>query len=124
VNAEALVLTRALTLERRDIALPAVSDDTALLRIEACGLCGTDHKQFSGNIPADFAFIPGHEIVGVIERIGEKASAQWGVTTGQRVAVEVFRSCRECAQCRRGEYKRCVRKGMTTMFGFVSVDRG
>lgn len=124
MNAAALVLTRPLALQRRTLALPEVRDDTALLRIEACGLCGTDHEQFSGLIPADFAFIPGHEIVGVIDRIGEKASARWGVTNGQRVAVEVFRSCRECVQCRSGEYKRCVKNGLATMFGFVDADIG
>lgn len=121
MNAEALVLTGPRRLERRSFDLPDVTPGTARLRIEACGLCGTDHEQYSGHLAAPFAFIPGHEIIGVIEEVGDDAAARWGVVAGQRVAVEVFRSCRECDACLRGEYRRCVRNGLATMFGFVDV---
>lgn len=122
--AEAMVLTRPRTLERRRIAIPDVGEETAILRVEACGLCGTDHEQFTGHLPAGFSFVPGHEIVGIVERIGDLASERWGVQAGQRVAVEVFRSCRECRECRRGEYRRCENNGLATMFGFVDVEIG
>src|SRR5690349_4178326 len=106
----------------RSIALPDVGTDDALLRVEACGLCGTDHEQFTGLLPGPYAFIPGHETVGVIETIGADASARWSVRAGDRVAVEVFQSCRSCDACGRGEYRRCERHGLATMYGFVSVD--
>lgn len=122
MNADALVLTGPRTLERRAFPLPDLTPDSARLRIEACGLCGTDHEQYSGHLAAPFSFIPGHEIVGVVEEVGDAAAARWGVTEGQRVAVEVFRSCRECEPCARGEYRRCVRNGLATMFGFVDAD--
>lgn len=121
VSAEALVLTGPNTLERRSFDLPDITSDTARLRIEACGLCGTDHEQYSGHISAPFSFIPGHEIIGVIDQIGPDASAQWGVEAGDRVAVEVFRSCRQCEQCASGNYRRCIRNGLATMFGFVDA---
>lgn len=121
MNAEALVLTGPRQFERRSFDLPDLTPGTARLRIEACGLCGTDHEQYSGHLAAPFAFIPGHEIIGVIEEVGDDAAARWGVVAGQRVAVEVFRSCRECDACLRGEYRRCVRNGLATMFGFVDV---
>ena len=89
MNADALVLTKPRTLERRHLPVPRIDDESGLLRIEACGLCGTDHEQFSGHLPTGFAFIPGHEIIGVIEGIGDAARARWGVSVGQRVAVEV-----------------------------------
>ena len=121
MSAEALVLTGERRLERRSFRIPDVTADSALLRIEACGLCGTDHEQYSGHLSAPFAFIPGHEIVGVLEEVGHDAEARWGLSAGQRVAVEVFRSCRDCEPCVRGEYRRCVRNGLATMFGFVDV---
>ncbi len=121
-SAEALVLTGPETLERRSFEVPDITDDTARLRIEACGLCGTDHEQFSGHIAAPFSFIPGHEIIGVIDEIGPDAAARWGVDQGDRVAVEVFRSCRQCEQCASGKYRRCVRNGLATMFGFVDAE--
>ena len=46
-SAEALVLTGPNMLEHRRFDLPDVTADTARLRIEACGLCGTDHEQYS-----------------------------------------------------------------------------
>lgn len=72
-SAEALVLTGPNTLEHRTFDLPDVTADTARLLIEACGLCGTDHEQYSGHIAAPFSFIPGHEIVGIIDEIGDNA---------------------------------------------------
>lgn len=122
-RADALVLVGDRTFERRSFELPETGDDDGLLRIEACGLCGTDHEQYTGHIKAPFGFIPGHEVVGVVERVGRNAAARWGVTEGQRVAVEVFLSCRSCPSCEAGNYRRCERNGTATMVGFVDVDR-
>ena len=107
----------------RSLAQPTIRDDDALLRVEACGLCGTDHEQYSGMLFGGFAFVPGHETVGVIEELGGAAAQRWGVSVGDRVAVEVFQSCRTCAPCRAGEYRRCERHGLRDMYGFVPVDR-
>lgn len=120
--AEALVLDAPERMSRREFPLPDVRADDAVLRVEACGLCGTDHEQYSGHITSDVPFIPGHEIVGTIESIGHTAATRWGVDVGDRVAVEVFRSCRECDPCRDGDYRRCVRNGLRTMYGFVGID--
>lgn len=121
--ADALVLTGDRELQRRRFELPAIGDDDGLLRIEACGLCGTDHEQYTGHIRAPFGFIPGHEVVGIVEQLGPAAGARWGVEVGQRVAVEVFLSCRACRACESGNYRRCERNGTATMVGFVDVDR-
>jgi alcohol dehydrogenase len=122
VTARALVLEAPRQLVERRFDLPAIGDDDALLRVEACGLCGTDHEQFTGLLPGPGPFIPGHETVGVLERLGGRAAERWGVAEGDRVAVEVFQSCRTCGACRRGEYRRCERHGLATMYGFVAVD--
>ncbi len=121
-SAEAAVLRAPRTLERSRFALPAVRADDGRLRIEACGLCGTDHEQFTGTLSPGFAFIPGHEIVGVVEAAGPIALERWGVEIGDRVAVEVFMSCRECASCAAGSYRRCRRHGLRDMYGFIDVD--
>ncbi|MFN8105558.1 MAG: zinc-binding dehydrogenase [Acidimicrobiia bacterium] len=122
-TAAALVLERPGRLVRRDLPLPRIGDDDALLRVEACGLCGTDHEQYSGDLPAGYAFVPGHEAVGVIETIGASAARRWHVARGDRVAVEVFQSCGRCPQCEAGEYRRCRAHGIADMYGFVPVDK-
>jgi alcohol dehydrogenase len=121
--ARALVLEAPRHLIVREFRVPAVGDDDALVRVVACGLCGTDHEQYTGELAGGFAFVPGHETVGTIEAIGPGAAQRWGVAKGDRVAVEVFQSCRECQNCRAGEYRRCVRHGLADMYGFIPVDR-
>jgi len=122
-RARALVLERPRRLVIHDIPLPVVSDDDALVRVQACGLCGTDHEQYTGELAGGFAFVPGHETVGIIESIGPRAAQRWGVAAGDRVAVEVFQSCRDCKACVDGEYRRCERHGLADMYGFISVER-
>jgi alcohol dehydrogenase len=121
--ATALVLAAPRQLERRELPLPIIGADDGLLRVEACGLCGTDHEQYTGHLPSRHAFVPGHEVVGIVEEVGEAAAARWGVSQGQRVAVEVFQSCRQCDECRAGSYRRCRTNGLATMVGFVDVER-
>ena len=96
----ALVLEGPGRLQARALERPEVGDDDGLLRVEACGLCGTDHEHFSGALPMGAPFVPGHESVGIVEAIGPAAAERWGVTVGDRVAVEVFQSCGECPTCR------------------------
>lgn len=123
-TAASLVLTGPRSFERRTMPLPDTGDDDGILRIEACGLCGTDHEQYTGHIRPAFSFVPGHEIVGVVERAGPGARARWGVEEGDRVAVEVFLSCRECEACLGGQYRRCARNGLRHMYGFIDVEKG
>ena len=121
--ASALVLERPRRLVPHDFELPSIGPDDGLLRVEACGLCGTDHEQYTGHLPASYAFIPGHETVGIVEQVGARAAERWGVAAGDRVAVEVFQSCRVCDECRAGRYRRCIRHGLGDMFGFIDVGK-
>lgn len=122
-KASALVLEAPRRLERKAFEIPDVGDDDGVLRIEACGLCGTDHEQYSGALFGGRPFIPGHEVVGTVEAAGARALERWGVSIGQRVAVEVFLSCRTCPACLSGEYRRCARHGLADMVGFTPVER-
>ena len=49
-SARALVLEAPRRLEPRSLPLPEVGDDDGLVRVEACGLCGTDHEQYTGEL--------------------------------------------------------------------------
>jgi alcohol dehydrogenase len=122
-TARALVLEAPRTLVPRSLPVPEIGDDDALLRVEACGLCGTDHEQYTGQLFPGYAFVPGHESVGIVEQVGAEASRRWGVREGDRVAVEVFLSCGECTPCRAGDTRRCTRHGLRDMYGFVPVER-
>ena len=103
----AMVLTANRRLEAMDIELPDIDENSALLRLEACGICGSDYEQFEGVLRTPVPVIPGHEPLGVIERIGDKAARRWGVDVGDRVAVETMLSCRHCTACLGGTYHLC-----------------
>jgi alcohol dehydrogenase len=117
-----LVLEEPRRLEARDFPVPEIGDDDALLKVEACGLCGTDHEQYQGFLPGPGAFVPGHESVGIVEAIGPRAEERMGVAAGARVALESFQRCGECSRCRAGDSRLCKRHGMRDAYGFVSVD--
>lgn len=123
-SARALVLEVPRRLVTVDLALPEVRPDTGILRVEACGLCGTDHEQWTGALHPGWAFVPGHEVIGVVTAVGSEAAARWGVGEGDRVALEVFLGCGHCPGCQAGEARRCVRHGLATMYGLVGVEEG
>lgn len=88
--------------------IPTVTQpDDVLVRIEACGICGTDlnilavppaHKATTG-------IVIGHEGVGIVEEIG--ASVQ-GLHPGDRVVIANRLTCGRCAYCRRGLDNQCT----------------
>jgi len=106
----AMVLTEPRKLEARDVPIPELTDDTALLRVEACGICGSDAEQYEGVLRTPTPVIPGHEPLGIIERIGDNAARRWGVDVGDRVAVETILACRCCAPCLSGNYQLCRKR--------------
>jgi alcohol dehydrogenase len=87
--------------------VPQLGPDDGLLEIEMAGVCHTDLELFRGSTPAAWPIIPGHELVGRIATVGERAAARWDVKTGDRVAVESIVRCGFCPECIRGRYKHC-----------------
>jgi propanol-preferring alcohol dehydrogenase len=76
------------------------------LRVLACGVCRTDLHVVDGELPAvPTPIIPGHEIVGVVEALGEGVEAP---ALGQRVGVGwLGRTCGRCSYCLSGRENLC-----------------
>lgn len=106
-KALAMVQTAVRRLEPRELPVPEIDADSALLRVEACGICGSDYEQFEGLLRTPVPVVPGHEPLGRIEAIGDRAAQRWGVDVGDRVAVETMLSCRFCPPCLGGDYHLC-----------------
>ncbi len=95
-------------IEMREFPRPRTGPDDGLLRVEANGICGSDVEIYHGNIVMNpNPFIPGHEPVGIVEEVGERAAERWGVEPGDRVALEVVVPCRACDDCLTGKYQAC-----------------
>jgi len=103
----AMVQTAPRTLEAQSLPIPEIDDDSALMRVEACGICGSDYEQYEGVIRAPMPAVPGHEPLGIVEAIGDRAAKRWGVDVGDRIAVETMLSCRFCDNCLGGRYHLC-----------------
>ena len=121
-----MALTKPKTLEPREFARPAIGADDAMLRIEACGICGSDYEQYEGAQPqhedyTPYPVIPGHEPLGVIEEIGANAKKRWGVVEGDRVAMRSGYGCGMCAACARWEPRLCATRGGT--YGYTDVNK-
>jgi threonine dehydrogenase-like Zn-dependent dehydrogenase len=96
--------------EVRNFEIPHTGADDAVLRVEACGLCGSDVDQYDGKLDGlglKFPVIPGHEPVGIIEEIGSEAARRLDLKPGDRVAVEPTLGCGRCRACMTGNYRRC-----------------
>jgi L-iditol 2-dehydrogenase len=101
----ALVLTEYKRLQVRDVPEPVAGDADALVRVRACGICGSDVHGFDGSsgrrIPPA---VMGHVAVGVVERVG---SAVRGLAHGDRVTFDSTVSCGRCEFCRHGRSNLC-----------------
>lgn len=119
---KAIVLTATRTLEPRDLPLPTIGPDDALLRVEACGICGSDYEEWAGALPVRVPAIPGHEPVGRIAEIGPDAANRWGMREGDRVCVEALVPCDRCAACSRGEFRACTGRTGVNSYGFIPLE--
>src|SRR5918992_6414474 len=81
-------------IELREFPRPTIGPDDGLLRVEANGICGSDVESYRGHLGMGRGpTIPGHEPMGIIEEIGDRAAERWGVQPGDRVALEVIVPC-------------------------------
>ncbi|MGC1461374.1 MAG: galactitol-1-phosphate 5-dehydrogenase [Terracidiphilus sp.] len=102
---KSLLLSEYNHLEVTDLPLPVVERGEVLVRVEACGICGSDVHGYDGStgrrIPP---IVMGHEAAGTVEAIGE------GVTKygkGDRVTFDSTLYCGECPYCKRGQINLC-----------------
>jgi L-iditol 2-dehydrogenase len=80
-----------------------------LIRVRACGVCGSDLRQYSHG-PSPRYVLPavlGHEIVGIVEAVGKSVES---FVAGDLVAVAPVVPCMNCAACRRGQDNLCERE--------------
>lgn len=118
-----IVQTAPETYELREAPLPAVGPDEGLLAIEACGICRTDVEVFAGHSRFAYPLVPGHEPVGRIVSIGDRARQKWEVSEGDRGAVHSTLTCGRYRTCRAG-LRGCTAPEFadSTIYGFRSPD--
>jgi propanol-preferring alcohol dehydrogenase len=119
-----MILREAAPIENRplepvDVPRPSPGPGQALVRVRYCGVCHTDLHTVEGEIrPSRMPIIPGHQVVGVVEALGDGAS---GLDIGQRVGLAwLGRTCGTCEYCARGDENLCP----NALFNGFDLDGG
>jgi 2-desacetyl-2-hydroxyethyl bacteriochlorophyllide A dehydrogenase len=104
---KAAVIDRPGVVRVADVPDPEVGPHHVLIRVRACGICGTDLHIIDGEFPpTTYPIIPGHEFGGEVVELG---SAVTGLRIGDRVGVDPTLNCGACYFCQRGMGNLCER---------------
>ncbi len=88
----------------REVPTPSAGPGEIRVRVTQTGVCGTDLHLHDGRFLATFPLTPGHEVVGVVDQIGDGAT---GFAIGEQVTVNPNASCGHCSYCRAGRFIMC-----------------
>src|ERR1700678_4597822 len=102
---QALVLENVRDLHMREVPEPAVGPLDVLIKVKACGICGSDVHGYDGStgrrIPP---LIMGHEAAGLVARVGSDVRS---VRVGDRATFDSTVSCGNCSFCKAGDVNLC-----------------
>ncbi len=93
-------------LELADLPIPVPQDHEILVKVSACGVCHTELDEIEGRTPpSKLPIVPGHQIVGFVEKAGSGASR---FRKGDRVGIAwIYSACGKCKFCRGGLENLC-----------------
>jgi threonine dehydrogenase-like Zn-dependent dehydrogenase len=123
----AAVRTAPSTTEIREYPMPDIPEDSALMKMEVAGICGTDVKLYK-TPPTKDPVIMGHENIGYIAKAGREFTRRKGFKEGDLVFVEHYVMCGKCEWCHQGQYRHCENTDWRTnpegiRYGYTSAAR-
>lgn len=99
------IMTEPGTIDFRDVPVPEINADQVLVRIIRLGVCGSDIHVYQGRHPyTSYPVVQGHEVSGLIERVGSKVKS---LIRGDKVTIQPQVVCGRCYACRHGKYHIC-----------------
>ncbi|HXL77081.1 MAG TPA: zinc-dependent alcohol dehydrogenase family protein [Candidatus Eisenbacteria bacterium] len=102
---KAVVIEKPNEVSVKQVADPTPAPDQALIKVEACGICGTDIHVIRGEFaPTRYPIIPGHEFCGEVVAVGSEVR---NLKVGDFVAVDPSLFDGTCRQCRLGRFNLC-----------------
>jgi threonine dehydrogenase-like Zn-dependent dehydrogenase len=114
------------TTELRELDLPPIPADAALMKVEVAGVCGTDVSQYRLPLRGG-PLVMGHENVGYLARVGNAFAAHKGMQEGDLVFLEHYLPCGHCEWDHIGEYRHCAATEWfydpkAIRYGYTSID--
>ena len=101
---KAYVLLNIGDIKLKDVADPVPVEKEVLVKIKACGICGSDIPRIFQDGTHKMPLIPGHEFSGEVAALGKGADRHF---LHRRVGIFPLVPCRECAACRLEKYELC-----------------
>ena len=102
---KAVVIEKPNQVSVKEVEDPVPKATEAVVKVEACGICGTDIHVMRGEFaPTRYPIVPGHEFSGEVVAIGSDVS---NLKVGDVVAVDPSLYCGHCRQCRLGRFNLC-----------------
>jgi threonine dehydrogenase-like Zn-dependent dehydrogenase len=127
LQVKAAVMVEPGSMEMRNFPKPEIAEDALLLKVDAAGVCGSDKHTYLGHLKLSFPVIPGHEVMGTIEKLGPKAQEVMSVVggplaEGDEVAiVPSSQSCGRCYNCIHTPHRTALCTGRT-VYGFSNCE--
>ena len=123
---KAWIFYEPLKMEYEEVDIPQLAPDEVLVKIKACGICGSDIAYYWGNSSLETEngkgpLILGHEMSGEIVELGELPNQLGIFEIGDRVAIDPVQYCNACEVCKKGEVNLCENK---TVLGVCDGLRG
>ena len=119
---KALVLAAYNRFELQERPTPEIGPDDVLLKVAACGICGSDVHGMDGSSGRRRPpIIMGHEAAGVIARLGGNV-ADWA--EGERVTFDSTINCGKCWFCRRGQINLCDHRAFSASHATNAAAKG
>ena len=120
---KAMVFYEPLNMKFEEIDIPQIGPDEVLLKVKACGICGSDIAYYWGLSPLETAdgkgpLVLGHEFSGEIVEVGDIPKSLDLFKTQDRVVVDPVQYCNACEVCKKGQVNLCENKSVSG----VSVD--
>ena len=93
-----------------DVKLPELHPGSVMVKMKACGICGSDLTAYQGTNKTVRYPVHGigHEGVGVVEDMGNLDEKKADFAVGDRVVLEPYIPCGECHSCKKGHYNNCL----------------
>lgn len=87
-----------------EVPVPEINPDEVLIKVAACGICGSDVPRVLNNAAHYYPIILGHEFSGTVEKVGANVK---NITLGDHVVAAPLVPCMECDDCKSGNYSLC-----------------
>lgn len=102
---KALVIEAADKFTYKDVPVPEIKDDEVLVKVRACGICGSDIPRVMNKGVHFYPIIVGHEFAGDVVKIGSSVKC---ASVGQKVTAAPLIPCGTCPECQKGNPAMCT----------------